>query len=333
MSGVALMGCGWVARHRHLPALARVAGLEVVALHDPDPAAVAVAAQLAPGARVHATAEGLLDDPGAQIAAVLSPATMHAEHCVAAFEAGKQVMCEKPLALSAADADAICGAARRAGTLGATALMLRALRVVQRARRAIAGGAIGRPVAVQTVYADAMADRPPGDRPWRSRRATGGGALQEKLVHHLDLWRYLTGLEVEDARSERVDSERQEDEAVLVTGRLGDGVLASSLGLERSAAVNEVQVLGSEGRITLDLYRVDGYRLDGRAQVSGDPPVRLRRAAAAASQLPAVAGQLRHGGEFANTYVRQWEAFRDGAPLATLEDGRRATTVLQMAAG
>ena len=45
--------------------------------------------------------------------------------------------------------------------------------------------------------------------------------------------------------------------------------------------------------------------------------------------MPSVAAQLRSGGEFSNSYVRQWEAFRDGTPLATLEDGRRATEVLR----
>jgi predicted dehydrogenase len=331
--GVGLIGCGWVACHKHLPALERVEGLEVVALHDIDPAALARAGQIAPGAHRHDELSQLLADPAVEIVAVLTPAMEHAEHARAAFAARMQVLCEKPLALTCEDAQALCSAASDAGRLNATGLMCRGLRVVQRARQAIAEGAIGEPVAVRTVFSDALADEAHGDRPWRRRRATGGGALQEKLVHHFDLWRYLTGLEVESARSERVDSVREEDEAVVVTGRLTGGVLASSMGLERTATLNEVQVFGSHGRIELDLYRVDGYRLDGRSQVSGEPRVRLRRLAAAATKLPAVAAQLRSGGEFTNSYVRQWEAFRDGAPLASLEDGRRATEVLVMAAG
>jgi len=147
----------------------------------------------------------------------------------------------------------------------------------------------------------------------------------------VDLWRYLTGLEVETARSERIASTREEDEAVLLTGRMAGGILASSMGLDRSATVNEIHVLGSEGHVALDLYRVDGFRMEGRGQVSGEPAVRLRRAASAAAKAPSVAAQLRSGGEFSNSYVRQWEAFRDGIPLATLEDGRRATEVLAMA--
>lgn len=331
MSGVGLIGCGWVAREKHLPAIARTDGLEVVALHDTDPAAVPPMAHMIPGARHHERLDALLEDARVDTVAILTPPGEHAAQALAAFAAGKRVLCEKPLALTTADARAICDASADSGLLGATGLMSRALKMVQRARRAIAGGAIGDVVAVRTVYADSAADESLGDRPWRRRRASGGGALQEKLVHHVDLWRYLTGLEVEDAASERVDSSREQDEAVVLTGKLTGGVLASSVGLDRSAVTNEFQIFGSHGHIALDLYRVDGFRLEGRNQVSGEPAVRLRRAAAATAKVPSVAAQLGTGGEFSNAYVRQWEAFRDGEPLATLEDGLRATEVLEMA--
>ena len=332
MSGVGLIGCGWVAREKHLPALARVDGLDIVGLYDSDAAAVDNLAQGIPSARRHDRLDALLQDPGVDVVAVLTPPVEHAEHAIAAFEAGKRVLCEKPLALTTEHARAICAASADAGLLGATGLMSRALKAVQRARHAVAEGAIGEVVAVRSVYADSVVDEALGDRPWRRRRDTGGGALQEKLVHHLDLWRHVTGLEVESASAERVDSSREQDEAVVITGRLAGGVLASSVGLDRSAVTNEFQVFGSHGHIVLDLYRVDGYRLEGRNQVSGEPVVRLRRGAAAAAQVPSVARQLGSGGEFSNAYVRQWEAFRDGAPLATLEDGLRATEVLEMAA-
>ena len=331
MNGVGFIGCGWVACNKHLPALARVNGLDVVALHDSDPEAMASAAALAPNARRHETIDGLLADSEVNIVAVLTPPTEHLGHATAAFAWGKRVLCEKPLALTTGDARAICAASADAGLLGATGLMSRALKAVERARRAIADGAIGEVVAVRSVYADSVVDEALGDRQWRRSRATGGGALQEKLVHHLDLWRHVTGLEVESASAERADSPREQDEAVVITGRLTGNVFASSVGLDRSAVTNEFQVFGSHGHIALDLYRVDGYRLEGRNQVSGEPVVRLRRGAAAAAKVPSVVRQLGSGGEFSNAYVRQWEAFRDGTPLATLEDGLRATEVLEMA--
>ena len=89
---------------------------------------------------------------------------------------------------------------RAPGSSAPPGLMSRALRVVQRARRAVADGAIGDVVALRTRATPTA---------WRTRRSatgrgggdrdTGGGALQEKLVHHIDLWRYITGLEVEEA--------------------------------------------------------------------------------------------------------------------------------------
>ncbi len=331
MPGVGLIGCGWVACEKHVPALARVDGLHVAALHDVDDGALSRAAALVPAASRHDDLEALLADPAVDMVAVLTPPSLHAAHAAAAFEAGKPVLCEKPLALSVEDAAAICAAAAAAELLGATGLMSRGLRLVQRARQAIAAGAIGELVAVRTLYGDAVAEQGLGARPWRRQRESGGGALQEKLVHHIDLWRYLTGLEVESVRAERVASPREEDEAVVVTGRLTGDVLATSTGLDRTATANEIEVLGSEGRVVLDLYRVDGFRLDGLDEVAGDPRVRTRRLAGALRQLPAVAAQVRLGGEFISSYVRQWEAFRDGRPLATLEDGHRATAVLAQA--
>jgi len=331
MIGVGFLGCGWVAHTKHLRALQRAEGLELVAIHDSDPEKMGRLAQLAPGARTHPDAAALISDPGVDVVAVLTPPDSHAEHAVAALEAGKRVLCEKPLALSTEDAAAICSASEASGTAGATGMMTRALAVVQRARRAIADREIGEVVSLRTVYADSVADERLGDRPWRRTRAGGGGALQEKLVHHIDLWRYITGLEVEEAASQAVDSSREQDEAVLLTARLSGNVLVSSLGLDRSAVTNELQVFGSHGHIALDLYRVDGFRLEGRNQVSGEPAVRVKRAAAAAMKLPGVAAQVRGGGEFSNAYVRQWEAFRDGEPYASLEDGLRATEVLEMA--
>ena len=115
MSGVGLIGCGWVAREKHIPALARVEGLEVAALHDADPDAMARAGALVPGARRHDGLAALLADPAVDVVAVLTPPAHHAEHSDAAFSAGKPVLCEKPLALSCEDAGAICAGGGRLG--------------------------------------------------------------------------------------------------------------------------------------------------------------------------------------------------------------------------
>ena len=334
--GIGLIGCGWVAVEKHVVALRAVPGVELVAVADPDAGALAAFAQLAPAARTYPDADALLADPAVAAVGVLTPARTHTEVALAVLRSDRPVLVEKPLALSAHEALAIEEEAATRGLIGATAFNLRGHPVVVAARAALAAGQIGRVTAIRTLYGDAILDSPRGAPEWRRTRAQGGGVALEKLVHHVDLWRHLTGSEVAEIRALTVASATADDEVVGLVATLEDGTLATALGLDRSATANEAELLGTGGRLELDLYRADGLRHHALDEVAGDPRVRGRRAAQAAKQLPAVVAGLRGAGAYDSSYAAEWAAFRDAlvhgaAPLATLADGRRATEILDAA--
>src|SRR5687767_8529289 len=114
---IGVVGCGEVTRHRHLPALRLVGGAEVVALADRDPAALAAAGAMAPGARLAADAEELAADPTLHAVLVATPPAQHEEVVVAMLAAGCHVLCEKPLALGVSSCDRIAAAASSANRI------------------------------------------------------------------------------------------------------------------------------------------------------------------------------------------------------------------------
>lgn len=114
---VGVIGCGGIANGKHLPALSRQDKVEVVAFCDiiKERAEAAAEQYGSAEAAVYADYQELLKDASIDIVHVLTPNDAHAEISIAALEAGKHVMCEKPMAKTAADAKRMAEAAKRTG--------------------------------------------------------------------------------------------------------------------------------------------------------------------------------------------------------------------------
>jgi predicted dehydrogenase len=182
---------------------------ELVALWDDDPArGVATAGQL--GVSFAADLDQLLARPTLDAVIISSENVHHCALCLAACKAGKHVLCEKPLATTASDAEAMVDAAERAGVLLATAFPMRHSLPARQIRDALQAGTIG---AVWAVRATNRGSLPPG---WfLDPTVSGGGAVMDHTVHVADLLRWylddepvkvyaeishgLNGLAVEDA--------------------------------------------------------------------------------------------------------------------------------------
>ena len=332
---VGLVGCGFATQARHLPGLRRAAHAHAIALADIDPTTLAEVARQWGIVRCYSNAHQLIEDPEVDAVAVCVPAGLHAEVAVVALEAGKHVLVEKPLALSLGDADRMLEAGQRSAARAMVGFNLRWHRLILEAVLLIRGGAIGRVEAVRTLYSDPKLER--NDLPaWRTRRLAGGGALFEKAVHHVDLWRFLLGDEIDEVfafgRHDRGD-----DQTVAVVALTQGGVVAQALVSDYSATRNTVTVYGERGAIRLDLYRSDGLHLSSVHAVPGAPRTRLRTILETVKQVVAHAGEIRHGGAFDATYEAEWTAFakaiRQGEePQPSLEDGRRALQVVLAAA-
>jgi predicted dehydrogenase len=332
---LALVGCGEVTDEKHLPALRRLGDVSVVALADADAGRLdRVADRFAVPARfpdVHALLEAV---PDLDAVGVCVPPAVHAEVAVPALRAGKAVLIEKPLAASLAHCDLLMDEARRASAVAMVGFHMRWHRLVRRARAVIDSGALGRLEAIRAIWYSPRSDT--GLPDWKRHRELGGGALVEIGVHHFDLWRHLLATEVSEVYALSRHGAR-DDEAVVVAGRLANGMLASAALSERASHEIEIEVSGDAGRLRIGCQRFDGLDLYATDETSGMLGPRIRKAADTAARLPGGLARMRRGGDYADSYRAQWRHFVDCArtgrpPASTLEDGRRALQVVLAAA-
>lgn len=114
---VGVIGCGGIAFGKHLPALAKLEQVDIVALCDIEEEKASKAAKEygAEGAKVYTDYRELLEDKTIDVVHVCTPNDSHAEISIAALESGKHVMCEKPMAKTAEEARQMVEAAKRTG--------------------------------------------------------------------------------------------------------------------------------------------------------------------------------------------------------------------------
>jgi 1,5-anhydro-D-fructose reductase (1,5-anhydro-D-mannitol-forming) len=191
-------------RHPRLwigPAVVRAANAAAAAVwsRQPEHAAQFAAENGVP--RVHPTLEALLADPAVDAVFVATPNALHAQHAIAALEAGKHVLVEKPMAVSVDEARAMVRAARTAGRVLGVGFHLRHHALLAEAGRRVAAGAIGS--VLQATAQFNLASSPPprltiAHAPWKRdpEQMGGAGALMGMGVHLIDLLRFLTGQEV-----------------------------------------------------------------------------------------------------------------------------------------
>jgi predicted dehydrogenase len=327
-----LIGCGHVAELRHLPALSRLDRARVVALADVEPDRARRLAERFAVPRASGDPQELLADSDVEVVAVLVPPADHAKLTIAALEAGKHVLVEKPLATSLADADRMIAAAARTPAKAGIGFNLRAHPVVRRARELLKSGVVGTIEAIHGAVSGSHEQGSGGEwRSWKLDRRRGGGTLFEVAPHHYDLWRHLTGAEVEEVCALTRQDEAGEV-ASSISARLSGGPLVSMAFVHSPTTVNELTVQGPGGRLDISTLEYDGLRFTPSSAFPGDVRVRARRLREAIVQLPSGVRGLRQGGEYPLSYRRQWEAFlaavRDGGPvLCSLQDGQKTLQV------
>lgn len=299
----------------------------MVAVADVDPDRLERVASQFEVERRYADFRALLEDRAVDVVVVCVPALGHADVALAALDAGKHVLVEKPLALRLDDCDRLIERATRSRGRVAVGFNMRCHRLVRQARAAIRRGALGPIKVLSSTFTGGMRYR--ADAPtWRTRRDLGGGVLLEQAIHHFDLWRFLLGDEVEEIFT----ASHLEDESATVAARMAGGVLTASAYSEGTSESNEIAVFGHDGRLQVSCYRFDGFEQFSTSSRSGDGRTRLRGAVQLLRGLPRAALTVREGGEWLASYRAEWRSFvdaieRDGPVHCTLEDGRRAVQV------
>ncbi len=194
MLRVALVGCGIISE-QHIHAYARNADrARIVVCCDVDgERAARRAAEVGPEVRVTTSYEDVLADPDVDAIELLTPHHLHPDAVIAAARAGKHILCQKPLAKTIADCDAMIDAAHAAGVTLFYGETNRTMPAAVAAAQAIAEGRIGKLVGLQASYAHWQG----GEylqTAWRyDPKITGGGQLLDGGIHAIDLLRHVGG--------------------------------------------------------------------------------------------------------------------------------------------
>lgn len=192
MVKVGIIGTGGIANACHLPGYASIADqCEIVAVCDILPDVMATAAEKFGSPKQYADYRELIADPSIDAVSIATPNKFHLEPTVLALQAGKHVLCEKPLAMNAAEARQMCAAARESGKILQVALQQRFSGPMRFMKEYIDAGHMG-----DIYYARAQALRRRGVPGWGvfiDKEKQGGGPLIDIGVHILDMTLHLMG--------------------------------------------------------------------------------------------------------------------------------------------
>jgi predicted dehydrogenase len=247
---LALLGAGGAALSHHLPILTRLHDVEVAAIADASVERLGQASRMVPRAVACRDWQEAIGVPGVQAAIVCLPNTLHADAAVSSLGLGLHVYVEKPLAPALAAADRIVAAWRDAGTVGMTGFNYRFNALYRSARRLFESGALGEPVAAQSVFSIAGGNLPG----WKVRRGDGGGALLDLGSHHIDLAAWLFGAPVVEVVA-GIRSRETEDDTVTVDLRLSNGLVVQSLFAFGAGDSERFEVHGTRGRLVVERGR------------------------------------------------------------------------------
>jgi len=183
---IELIGCGALTEQVYAPVLAyleKTGRVKVVSLVDPNAGRRTQIAKVFPSARLAAQLEELPATPGA-LAVIASPPNLHVTQACALLEAGRHVLCEKPLALSAAEAETMIAVAQRTGQLLAAGMMRRFYPSTQALRENLLAGTFGEPKRVEIIEGGRFGWNAASPRFFEP---SNGGVLFDLGSHVLDL--------------------------------------------------------------------------------------------------------------------------------------------------
>ena len=300
-----VLGCADIAIRKVIPAMMGSAVSRVVAVASRSEDKAAATARGLGIPKFHGSYQGLLDDPEIEAVYIPLPNHLHAEWTMAAAAAGKHVLCEKPLALSSAEARSIIEACDRAGVKLMEAFMYRLHPLWSQVRKMVSDGGIGELVAIQSFFSYRNVD----SADIRNIAAFGGGALMDIGCYAVNVARMMFGAEPSGVKgSIRRDDAFATD--VLTSAILDfDGRHATFTCSTQLESDQRVHLTGTTGRILIEIP----------FNIPPDLPTRIL--VFAGGDPPAFPNVEVHDVEAGDQYRIETDAFsqsiRDGSPVPT----------------
>ncbi|MBE2990937.1 Gfo/Idh/MocA family oxidoreductase [Sphingomonas sp. CFBP 13603] len=280
--GYAIVGLGYYGLQTILPQFVNCEHSRVTALVSGDRAkALATATKYGVPERsiyTYADFDRIRDNPDVDIVYVCLPNSMHAEYTIRAAKAGKHVMCEKPMAISVAECEAMIRACKTAGKKLMIGYRCHFEPFNLEAMRLAKSGAAGKIRYVRSEHGFVQGD----PNKWRLKRAlSGGGSLMDMGIYSLQAARYMTGEEpiavtARESTDRRDPRFREVEDMIEWTLEFPSGAIAGCQSMY-SANQNHILLMGDKGRIELEpATRYDGNKMwtgrDGRETAITSPP-------------------------------------------------------------
>ena len=188
--GIAIIGCGGITLQNHLPGIALCADTRVVALCDNNPATLERASRETGIAVTSTDYAEIVKRDDVQAVIIATPNVSHTPIALAAIAAGKHVLCEKPIAMTGADAAKMAAAADAAGVRHMTAFTYRFVPAMRYLSHLIQQGEMGQPYHYRSCRLQDWGTRNLG---WRQVKLAGTGELGDMLSHRIDFAHHLLG--------------------------------------------------------------------------------------------------------------------------------------------
>ena len=283
---VGLIGCGSIALSAHVPAIARLAPLaRLTAVCDVRGAVAERTAASLGIARWTTDYQDLLADAEIDAVIIATPEFLHAEQTIAAATLGKHVLCEKPIAATLSEADAMIATAQSAGIHFMVGHSRRFTARYRTVRDLLDADAIGDPVLIRENERRPRAQysalnlpvdvwQPEADRvrSWKDLASYSGGVARGHAIHEMDLFRWFAGAEARSlfAESKITVDGREVPDTISIQLTFENGVLGACDLYSQAPSgypyFHQLEIVGSTGvlracdtdMVTLTRYDSDG---------------------------------------------------------------------------
>ena len=311
-----VLGAGGIADRRTIPGMMLCENAELVAVMEINMELTEKLRAKWNCIKAYDNEADLLADPDVDAVYIASPVGLHAKQAKAAADAGKHILIEKPLAMTAAEGQEVVEYCQAKGVQIAAGLMMRFGSYVQAMKKAIAEGKIGKPVSGYAQFTCWYPDMP---GVWRqSKKLGGGGAMMDMGVHCIDLMQYILGCEAKEVAAfhDTLSFSYEVEDSSMVMLRMENGcqcVVQSNFNIPDEASTWRLEIFGDRGRLMGHgiIGQVDGGTLDAMfLGEQGGYDAQQDKTNAAGQTIDV---------EFGNTYQREIESFSNslltGAPL------------------
>ena len=219
MINIGILGCGKIAQVRHIPEYAENPDVKLVGFYNPTKSrAEDMAAKY--GGLAYDTAEELLANPEIDAVSICAANYAHAELSIQALNAGKHVLCEKPMATTLADCEAMVECAKKNGKFLMIGHNQRLAKAHMEAKRLIDEGLIGDIITFRTSFGHGGPETwsiSPGKNVWFfDKKKAAMGVMADLGVHKTDLIQYLTGQRVVRTTARLVTLDKRGEDGELI---------------------------------------------------------------------------------------------------------------------